>query len=534
MLVALLILVKLIHPASAAASDVAAGSNKREHAVVCNLMQLATGDPFVSGCPDDISDEVMALNVMNMSVAEESWKSKFIGESDAALQWSQELVTAKGYPETWANHWPVWTQAAKRARSDEQTRHNLKEAQYSMLSPEERKAAQQELRAILNATAGLIEVANNLKAEISNGDKAKVKEFLNEAAYGAKTGKGNYEQAGERGTGVNAKATCNDGGKVGKQQTLAQVLICLCATDTGGPAENVCTAVQELTADWTNNAANMATTGLTNILTSCRLSETKQTRPEAIYAALSIVEALIQVKAGDGYLGHTKTGQCTGSQSQGMCVKYASYVTGDKATFSQIEWVAKLLAAADAMHRRHAACIEYRNIKHSLTVATAQAWHIPASIKLRQVSGKKAAADENTNSKKSEANKQQENVECKAIKQAAKCREKQPTCEWKGKNDNDGEHCKLNETNVSKQESQAATDGETSGADPNCGQYTDPDKCSKAPGKPKEGKKSVCGWIEGKCQDSSFLVNKQFALSVATAIVGFVEFYKIKNFGQFY
>nr|APD72987.1 variant surface glycoprotein 1125.130 [Trypanosoma brucei] len=105
---------------------------------------------------------------------------------------------------------------------------------------------------------------------------------------------------------------------------------------------------------------------------------------------------------------------------------------------------------------------------------------------------------------------------CAQHKSDKKACEADSNCIWRGgENEAEGE-CEVNTTKLTK-EAKKAGGGATGIEDPNCSDYTDPEKCSKAPGKPKEGKKAVCGWIEGKCQDSSILVSKQFALSVVSA-----------------
>nr|APD73022.1 variant surface glycoprotein 1125.175 [Trypanosoma brucei] len=49
-----------------------------------------------------------------------------------------------------------------------------------------------------------------------------------------------------------------------------------------------------------------------------------------------------------------------------------------------------------------------------------------------------------------------------------------------------------------------------------CAAATTPEECGKVTGTKPESKNAVCRWIEGKCQDSSFLTNKKLALSMAT------------------
>ncbi|RHW68972.1 Trypanosome variant surface glycoprotein C-terminal domain containing protein [Trypanosoma brucei equiperdum] len=62
-------------------------------------------------------------------------------------------------------------------------------------------------------------------------------------------------------------------------------------------------------------------------------------------------------------------------------------------------------------------------------------------------------------------------------------------------------------------------------AKPVCSSFQNQTECEAVKGPAPPGKKSVCGWIEGKCQDSSILVSKQFALSmVSAAFISFVGF----------
>nr|AGH60887.1 variant surface glycoprotein 307 [Trypanosoma brucei]APD74556.1 variant surface glycoprotein 1125.4018 [Trypanosoma brucei] len=55
-------------------------------------------------------------------------------------------------------------------------------------------------------------------------------------------------------------------------------------------------------------------------------------------------------------------------------------------------------------------------------------------------------------------------------------------------------------------------------AKPVCSTIQNQTECEGVTGTPPTGKAKVCGWIEGKCQDSSFLVNKQFALMVSAFV----------------
>nr|AGQ49898.1 variant surface glycoprotein [Trypanosoma brucei]AGQ49909.1 variant surface glycoprotein [Trypanosoma brucei]AGQ50057.1 variant surface glycoprotein [Trypanosoma brucei]AGQ50093.1 variant surface glycoprotein [Trypanosoma brucei]AGQ50135.1 variant surface glycoprotein [Trypanosoma brucei] len=71
-----------------------------------------------------------------------------------------------------------------------------------------------------------------------------------------------------------------------------------------------------------------------------------------------------------------------------------------------------------------------------------------------------------------------------------------------------------------EKENQAGTGEGAAGTEKqgvNCSKHTKKEDCEKENEGQKPGDKAKCGWIEEKCKDSSFLINKQFALSVVSA-----------------
>nr|AGH61268.1 variant surface glycoprotein 815 [Trypanosoma brucei] len=86
------------------------------------------------------------------------------------------------------------------------------------------------------------------------------------------------------------------------------------------------------------------------------------------------------------------------------------------------------------------------------------------------------------------------------------------------------------ETRGSKTATPTGTAGKQTdeGGKPVCSTIQNQKECEAVKGTIPTGKKSVCGWIEDKCHDSSFLVNKQFALSMVSA--AFVAIVTLYNF----
>nr|APD73993.1 variant surface glycoprotein 1125.2122 [Trypanosoma brucei] len=217
-----------------------------------------------------------------------------------------------------------------------------------------------------------------------------------------------------------------------------------------------------------------------------------------------------------GHLNSAGSDGCDGKTggNGGNCVYYGHDPISKKP--KQPEWYDKLVAAAakldaadKARHRAAALEQKLRSLNSTLT-ALIQLTALPSGQQKDQAKAPTATSATNPTATGSSTN-------CPKLKNNKEGCEADSNCIWKGGESKTGD-CEVNTTKLTEQTKQAAT-GAASRADPNCGQYNDPESCAKAPGKPKEGKKSVCGWIENKCHDSSILVSKQFALMPAAFVI---------------
>nr|APD73110.1 variant surface glycoprotein 1125.282 [Trypanosoma brucei] len=95
------------------------------------------------------------------------------------------------------------------------------------------------------------------------------------------------------------------------------------------------------------------------------------------------------------------------------------------------------------------------------------------------------------------------------------------TCASKGPGDNCKDGCKLERTGDNKKcvkdPDYKPPQAEEAKPGVNCSSHTTKETCEAVTGTAPPGKKSVCGWIEDKCKDFSFLLNKHFALSMVSA-----------------
>nr|ABQ52438.1 variant surface glycoprotein [Trypanosoma brucei] len=111
-------------------------------------------------------------------------------------------------------------------------------------------------------------------------------------------------------------------------------------------------------------------------------------------------------------------------------------------------------------------------------------------------------------------------AECNKLESTEKCNEEN-ICSWHKEVKTGEKNCQFNSTKAKEKgvtvtQTQTGGDGTTAPSD-RCTRHKDKPNCEKENEGQKPGEKAKCGWIEEKCRDSSFLLNKQFALSMVSA-----------------
>ncbi|SCU69183.1 Trypanosomal VSG domain/Trypanosome variant surface glycoprotein C-terminal domain containing protein, putative [Trypanosoma equiperdum] len=300
-------------------------------------------------------------------------------------------------------------------------------------------------------------------------------------------------------------------------KSIAHDIVCLCAAqdDTDSCATTNIQASMISTTNFHADALKTATE-------LCGINKKPTNLADAITEAIAALAGQISnVATGEHkpILGKTHNGNaCTGTDA--ACVYYTNKFTQGEKGLTAIPWISALIKARS----------KYRQYEQQM----AQKATTEAQIKqlLREALkeyNRPDAAQQPLSVQKSLKNLEHEDLtekqkkECEDITKSQECKNN-GNCKWTKETEETGKHCKLNATAAEQQATQAGTGGGATGTeDPNCGQYTDPKKCSKAPGKQKEGKKAVCGWIDDKCKDSSFLANKKLTM-IVFYLVGFVAF----------
>nr|ARB51412.1 variant surface glycoprotein [Trypanosoma brucei] len=507
-------LVSFIHAvflATVTSANIGENANLPVRAALCGLVEIAGQRATVeeaAAAADPAADHVLEFN---MSASDQTWLDIFRSKpgSDDARDYD-----ASAWPKhkDWERQWPAWKQqAAKMLKKDKldetKKKHNIAEltaAQLQHLRRHLSPLSQEILHLAAAATDG------ELKQKLMS-TKA-VQEELNKAVYGKteepKDGSMPTEVF-EGGPAGNREQNCiaDDGSK--RAASFLATCVCVCAKDTAnqGDASKACTG-SALSASWSNANANPSEPLVNELIKLCnRKTETRLTAAD-LRARLQRVTELITYDGTAAYLGAHINGECNGSANRGICVKYTTLANAGKHPGDVIPWLKELSNLARKLEEHETATLKLKRINEAIQTKAKAAGHLAHMAK----QAAKTELDPTTTGQRKPAVAKED---CSNHKDNATCKEK--GCKWEeNASDKSKGTCKHEggegQTNTPTGDGAAGT---TSGV--NCSKHTKKEDCEKENVGLAQGDKAKCGWIEEKCRDSSFLINKQFALSVVSA-----------------
>nr|AGH60915.1 variant surface glycoprotein 337 [Trypanosoma brucei] len=511
-------------------ADTNAADNEPDFTVLCSVLDVATGKSTLTDIPNKWRNLRQQLTDLNISLSTGDWTKHLLDTDGNVQEWAKAKEAGK-LPQDWAPEWPTWAAAAQRTGKGGETHDKLQASGIPSLDDEQRKEAAQLIHHLLNSTQTLVDALQGVETAEAATTPAALAATLEQAVYGDKPEAHPGKQASAAVRGGATRNICGNGGKVGTSQALTDALLCLCWTGTGTAPAGAGSVFKKdlgttLTSTWSTTSADV-NTAYTQIKGACKLQTGHTTTIANIAEALAAVKHKIAHHKEGGYLGNYEgTFTCDGKNANGVCIKYPDFSNKGHKAFEEIKWVKKLRSVETALRKRAEAVARVNTLTTALETQTAAAWLIPQRAKSSQQKREGVSPKQHTST--GNGNKQQAE-QCEAIKKATECKEKQPNCEWKGKNDEDGPHCKLNKTAADQQATQATGAGEkTTGC---ASHFTDENGCKKM----NEGKeKPVYAWKKGgegdkdadelRCRNGSFLVNKHFALIITFAFLSFLTF----------
>nr|AGH61015.1 variant surface glycoprotein 447 [Trypanosoma brucei] len=472
--------------------------NLAEMGTLCSLINLAETSITGLSEPGISEDDLDAIKAVNITLADPEWTKQFPTEPTAA---KQDAPNCKD-PSTQAQcntQWLEWKASSIKANGEGELTKKIQISNEQKLSPQGQAAANQ-AAAITEAALQLKQTYNDKYKPDLDEAATKIKADLELAVFGQSTAGKNPESKCVAPEGTDRQTMCALP-SVGK--ALCITLLCVCTKDGVSNSDDVCGDTRTPTLTWA--AAAAAPAQYASLDAICKKHTNSKVTSEFIIQKLGQLFGMLKTTthaSGDMiHLGsHTGSQHCD-KQANSACADFTkAYPLTSGGTAASIAWEQHLLDAVEKLKKADHAAQEKRR-----TEATIKALRGQVELVFNRAAMTEVDATKSPNPIASPPI-------CTSHKTNPTCTE-DSSCKWEGKTETDGT-CKPKEG-----EGQANAAGTGEGAAertyPNCSQCTDLEQCAKAAGKPKEGKKSVCGWIEGKCQDFSFLLNKKLALIAA-------------------
>nr|AGQ50068.1 variant surface glycoprotein [Trypanosoma brucei] len=494
-----------------ASANIGENANLPVRAALCGLVEIAGQRATIeeaTAAADAAADHVLEFN---MSASDKTWLDIF--RSTPGADDARDYDASK-WPEhkDWERQWPDWKrQAAKMLKKDKldetKKKHNIAD-----LTPAQLKHLRSHLSPLSQEIQHLATEATSSAIRQKLLATKAVQEELNKVVYGKteepKDGSMPTEVF-EGGTAGNREQNCVGDGGSKKATTFLATFVCVCAKDTANSADGskACTGTA-LTQDWAGANANPSPTLVAELVKLCNRKKNTKLTAADLRARLQRVTELITYESAAAYLGAHISGECTGSANAGICVKYTTLAGAAKPATDAIPWLKELSDLAAKLEEHEAATLKLKRINEAIQTKAKAAGHLAHMAK-------QAAKTELDPTSTGQSKPAVAKVDCSNHKDNATCKEK--GCKWEeNASDKSKGTCKHEggegQTNTATGDGAAGT---TSGV--NCSKHTKKEDCEKENVGLAQGDKAKCGWIEEKCRDSSFLINKQFALSVVSA-----------------
>nr|AGH60983.1 variant surface glycoprotein 413 [Trypanosoma brucei] len=501
----LFLVLTLIVRLQGADGAIGANANTYEFKRLCKLAALAYSKPAAATIADAATDSYQKIQRLNMTLSDAAWQAMFKKDKNGK-DWPQEPPVDTEAQYKWTPFWKDWSAAAKWLSESSNDADIRKEAKIDTLKPEAAALARAKLSTIARRAWTLKEELNRqTDSESDTSSETNAETLIQEAVFG----KAQQPTANLDG-GAAFTATSNtraDNCKVdadGKGATsVAATIICLCATTTTDLTHSPCFYTNNAPGDW-NGQKDGAQAQWSAIKKFCGLQTDRQ-EPTADLIQTLLDETLsnLQVtEASKAHLGAYLATGCSGTSSAGVCVEYTITTSDPKPTLDKTPWVTKLRAASRQLKQAE------QRAEATTRLTTALKSELIAAMHAAAEAAAYTAQVQPLKQSKSQHSQKEVEVDCH------KHHGNNTTCP-KDKCTYDDKEKKCNPITQAEETAEKAG-GKDGRNESKCGEAKTEEECKKVPGKIPEGKKAVCGWIEGKCQDSSFLLNRKFALMVST------------------
>nr|CAJ16889.1 variant surface glycoprotein (VSG, atypical), putative [Trypanosoma brucei brucei TREU927] len=504
-----------------------AGENAGTYGALCTLLTEALGEVDQAQPTTGWEQAYASILEANMSAAGPDWRNQFVKSKGVKQEW-EPTAKHKAVAEAWARSYEDWANTAVALSTSDSDDKKKAISKFDAMNEATRNLAKRRLEAILTKVQPVRSKLNALKAIVEAGSGKAVTDLLKTALYGGTDGKTDFESASKTKDTGRVRNICRDGGKLNGQQTLGDVLLCVCVNAQSSPPtgdKKICakTTSDHVSKQWELTTAGDVATVFNELKKGCNIKQGHKTTASGIRAALATLRDKIQIESNDGYLGKYDTdANCAGTSTSGVCVKYANYAINTGDTWHDIQWVKHATTAAAALETAARATSTMAALEPLLEAASAEAWEVANTTSVRQVADSTSITAGTITG-------------CDAHKTNTTCTKN--NCKWKETNETDGK-CVADDSKVIEQATKAAGTGKGAKeevATTGCVAHKDKTACEND----KTGEKQNCAWRKGKDNENepekqrsrnrSFLLNNKLDLTAAAFLI-FVDFQNSKKF----
>nr|AGH60031.1 variant surface glycoprotein 1091 [Trypanosoma brucei] len=383
---------------------VAAGEHAHLFLQLCDLVNLAQRPASTKLSEAAGRTSYLSIVKLNNSIGTQAWQQviKAYNEPPSSAQTATPVGKAAENPNP---REPYWKAAAKEVPNEVERKKVLAAAGLQEAA-DTRLAA---YRKIQRPIAEQAFITMNDIVSIANGQAkdaaTQAARALKKAAYGRTDFSPNAATAtdakGEGGDAASRQDLCGRPNTGAKANTIAQVILCLCAYDTDSRA--FCESTQTAA---NLNLAGTPNTHLTNLLSLCPAStDTEAPTVSEINTKLAKVLAQVKSKATDVYLGHFSGTGCDGTAANGVCIMYTANNKAAQDKFNKIQWISELQKAAKLQRQHELAQAELKGLTAQLAADRKLAYSLLPAVVAELDDQSEATRVENkaTNTGKKEA-----------------------------------------------------------------------------------------------------------------------------------
>nr|APD73084.1 variant surface glycoprotein 1125.247 [Trypanosoma brucei] len=468
--------------------------NAADLQLLCTAIALDGAQPTKLTTADSAETTIKHARALNMSAADETWQEIFEGgKSKNSWEAKKQKVTGEPFKSHWEADYDKWVED-KETVDGSSGQNKWKALNPRPASPSALQAAAEKINSTLKQLLEQQKELDKATTEAQETYPNEAKAELIQALYGTGVTEPKFTDAKT----IKDKTTYANGCGSHAGLSIYGDIMCICGTQEAASSDQC--GHTNIAIKWTGGNDQSV---ISDIKAKCKTLKPAEYTAGDLENIIQRILCRIRSAKGRGndaihYLGKVSAGTCTGDDGQACAIYAADAEKHDARTGGlNIPWLNHLSKAAKALRKAEAAAKSTETTSKHIKIL-ADAIQTAYSATRYNMMGKPAAAKTETQSKKTDGEDgKQHHCEQKTNQTKEEC--KNLGCD----HDEKENKCKPKAGTENKAAGTGAGDAKT---DSKCSEKKKQDEC-------KDG----CKWEDNKCQDSSFLLNKQFALSVVSA-----------------